>query len=377
MENIKQVQKAGTGAAVTQIGQIGIVNCGIDEKRAREICDEKINEAIRDLTEEACNKAVQRVADFISVFLKKVSERQVDLSAFAEPSFQRELAKAQKFSAASDRENDIELLSDLLLERMNGKLKRKTKTGISRALEVVTEIDDDELLGLTIVFLVLSISPTSLFGSETRMGLDVLERIFVKLPLSSLPNTSSWVENLNILDAVIISPFWGGSKFADILEQRLNGYVCVGIGENTPEFETAKNILHAAKISESLLTKNEFLPGYFRLPVVNTSDFDSLSFHKKIINPKDGSTTIITVPTTKEMSHSLSEVSALYSRDGKLLSEVKQKFEAELVNYPSLSLVQKWFDTLTTSFTVTKVGAALAYVNGKRYAPELPMPPLE
>lgn len=374
MENIKQIQKAGSGAAVTQIG---IVNCGIDEKRAREICDEKINDAICDLTEEACNKAVQRVYDFISVFLKKVSERQVDLSAFAEPSFQRELAKAQKFSAASDRKNDLEMLSELLLERMNGKLKRKTKTGISRALEVVTEIDDDELLGLTIVFLVLSIFPTSLFGSETRLGLDVLERIFVKFPLSSLPSTSSWVENLNMLDAVIISPFGGFSKFADILAQKLNGYVCVGIGENTPEFEKAKDILHVAKISESLLTENEYLPGYFRLPVVNTSDFDTLSFHKKVFNPKDGSQTIVQVPTTADISQSLSEVSALYSKDKKLLSEVKKKFEAELVNYPALCLVQKWFNALKSSFTVTKVGAALAYVNGKRYAPELPMPPLE
>ena len=374
MESIKQIQKAGSGAAVTQIG---IVNCGIDEKRAREICDEKINDAIRDLTEEACNKAVQRVYDFISVFLKKVSERQVDLSAFAEPSFQRELAKAQKFSAASDRENDFEMLSELLLERMNGKLKRKTKTGISRALEVVTEIDDDELLGLTIVYLGLSLSPASSLSETSHWGLGVLERVFAKFPLSDLSKTNSWVENLNMLDAIILNPFDRFSKFADLLATKLNGYVCVGIGEGTQEFEKAKQLLRNAGISESLLVKNEFLQGYYRLPVVNTSDFGSLSVEMAILNPENGTQTNTWVPIPTAMTQVMSEVFALYDKNAKLLFEVKKRFMDQLNSYPALSLVQKWFDSLNTSFSVTKVGKALAYVNGRRYAPELPMPPLE
>lgn len=374
MENIKQVQKAGSGGPVTQIG---VVNCGIDEKRVREICEEKYKDAIRDLTAEAYDKAVQQVLGFISVFLKKVSERQVDLSAFAEPSFQRELAKAQKFSAASDRQNDLEMLSELLLERMNGNLKRKTKTGISRAMEVVTEIDDDELLGLTIVYLGLSLSPVSSLSETSHWGLGVLERVFAKFPLSDLPKTNSWVENLNMLDAIILSPFGRFSKFADLLATKLNGYVCVGIGEGTQEFEKAKQLLRNAGISESLLVKNEFLQGYYRLPVVNTSDFGSLSVETAILNPENGTQTNTWVPIPTAMTQAMSEVFALYDKNSKLSFEVKKRFMDQLNNYPALSRVQKWFDSLKSSFTVTKVGKALAYVNGKRYAPELPMPPLE
>lgn len=375
MGNIKQVQKAGDGSSVAQIGMIN--NYGIDEKRVREICDEKIQYAIHDLTSEACTKATQKVYDFITLLLAKISERKMDLSAFAEPSFQRELIKAQTFSAVSDRKTDVEMLSELLLARMNGKLKRKTKTGISRAMEVVAELDDDELLGLTVVFLVLSISPTAQLGAESRLGLDAIERVFSKFPLDELPNVTAWIENLNILDAVIISPFGGFSKFHDILESKMSGYVCVGIGKDAPELLKAKSLLRTALLSDSVLCENEFLEGYYRLPVVNISDVRTLSLHKMFQDSSTGKIINIPVPMTEDVIRTLSDISALYNKDAKLMSEVKQKFEAKLKAYPTLYKVQQWFDNLKMSFNITKVGKALAYVNGKRYAPELPELSLE
>jgi len=375
MESIKQIQKAGPDSSVAQIGTIQIY--GIDEKRVREICDEKLQYAIRDLTTEASNVAKQKVNEFITVLLGKLSGRKPDLSAFAEPSFQRELVKAQTFSATSDRKSDFEILSELLLARMNRQLKRKTKTGISRAMEVVTELDDDELLGITIVFLVLALSITPQFGSDIQAGLDKFEQIFAQFPLDELPSTTSWFENLNMLDAVIINPFGGFSKFTDVFENKLNGYVCVGIRRDSPEFEKANELLQKASLSELLLTSNEFLQGYYRLPIVAKADIKSLSLQKEIFDPKSGQTIQVITPITDHMLQTLSEIFALYSKDKKLLSEVKRNFEAKLSKYPSLCRVQKWFDAIPTSFRITKVGRALAYVNGKRYVPDLPELSLE
>ena len=63
MNSCKQLQKAGDGANQYQANTI-IVQNGIDEKRAREICNEMFDVARKDLTEEAYDIACRRVNEF-------------------------------------------------------------------------------------------------------------------------------------------------------------------------------------------------------------------------------------------------------------------------------------------------------------------------
>ena len=141
MADLSQIQKAGTGASQLQVG---VLNVGIDEKRAREICDEKISDAIRDLTAEAFGVAKERVEDLVTMTLAKIQKQKVDMSSFSDPKFQREIAKAQSSAASSDRKSDIEMLAELLVARMDGKLQRKTHTGISRAEQAYQIAHKDE-----------------------------------------------------------------------------------------------------------------------------------------------------------------------------------------------------------------------------------------
>ena len=150
MTEMQQTQKAGDNAVQNQVGTQIIV--GIDEKRVREICDEKISFAIQDLSLGASDVARQRIGTLTDKVIEKIRKDPTHIQAFSDPSFQRDIIRAQIAAAESDREPDIETLSELLLARMNGKLKRSTKTGLRKAIEIVPELEENELTALTAMY---------------------------------------------------------------------------------------------------------------------------------------------------------------------------------------------------------------------------------
>ena len=134
-DEIKQNQKAGANSQQTQIQNLTIIN-GIDEKRAREIFSEMYAVAKTDLTSEAINTANERIKNFENVLIPKMEKINGALNAFADPSFQVLLAKANKSAACSNQDSDYELLSQLLIHRVEKRDSRKDKAGINRAVEI-------------------------------------------------------------------------------------------------------------------------------------------------------------------------------------------------------------------------------------------------
>ena len=59
----KQIQEAGEGSTQLQAGTINVYN-GIDEKRAREIVDERLHELLSQYSQEAHNLAIERIQEF-------------------------------------------------------------------------------------------------------------------------------------------------------------------------------------------------------------------------------------------------------------------------------------------------------------------------
>ena len=374
MADSSQVQKAGAGASQFQVG---VLNVGIDEKRAREICDEKISDAIRDLTGEAFEVAKARVEDFVTMALAKIQQQKADMSSFADPKFQREIAKAQSSAASSDRKSDIEMLSELLVARMDGKLQRKTHTGISRAIEIVSDVDDDELRALTVVFAFGNFRPVPRLGVKLNKGLAALDDFYAKIDVQSLPTGKGWMENLNMLDAIILTPSENFKKVVEYHAEIMDGYVCVGIEKGSPDFIKAQQILAKVALPIDILVCNELLPGYVRLPFVKQAESAELPLFQSVCGGAGGKTIEIQIKPTAAQIAAMKEVLALYKNDSQLKKQVMKAFETEWQKYPSLAVVQKWIDGLKKSFDVTKVGRALAYTNARRCAPSLPALNLE
>ena len=209
-------------------------NQGIDEKRAREIYDEKYCVAKRDFTAEALRIANERVKEFENSLIPKIEAINDGLKAFADPSFQLLLVEAQKAAAATERPVDYDLLSELLVHRIEKGNDRHTRTGIHRAVKIVEDISNEALLGLTVVHSFNSFFPLS---PECAPALDVLDNLFGRVIYDKLPEGNEWIEDLDILDAVRINNFGKFKSIKEYYADALNGIVTIGIKRDSEEYK--------------------------------------------------------------------------------------------------------------------------------------------
>lgn len=363
MENNVQSQRAGDHSQQIQISNPTIV-CGIDEKRVREVCSEIAVETLKQCTAEATATAEARIEAFTSTLIPRIERIEEDFHSFAEPDFQFSLRSAQKTAAASDREADYEMLSELLVHRVEIKEDRKTRASISKAIEIVNEIDDDALCALTIVYALESWVPTTGIISQ---GFQVLNSLFQSLLYLPIPQNFVWAYHLDSLNALRVSSL-GLKKLGELYPNLLNGYICAGLQKGSEAHQQALDILDNANLPHMLLTDHELLDGYVRLP---TSDQNSIS--KIIIPCITGSPPVVSARKVNDPEMvALNKVWALYSDDSKLKTQVRNEFMQRWDTYQALQVIHTWWDNIPHSFTITPIGKVLAHANAQRYNKSVP-----
>ena len=67
------------------------------------------------------------------------------IESFSDPAFQRLLVKAEQEAAASEREADYDLLTELLVYHVQKGDNRKNRAGVLKATEIVDLIDNTAL----------------------------------------------------------------------------------------------------------------------------------------------------------------------------------------------------------------------------------------
>ncbi len=366
----KQAQRAGDNSQLMQAGTINIYN-GIDEKRAREICAETYAVARRDFTADAYACANERVQKFEDLLLPKMQQIEGALSAFADPAFQFLLTSAQRTAAATERDADYNMLSELLLCRITKGQARKNRAGISRAVEIIDKIDDDALCALTVVHAVNKVMPLS---GTCKSGLKVLANLFEKLIYMELPLGTDWIDHLDILDAVRINSVSSFKKIVDYYPERLIGYSSAGIHIDSEDYKTAVNLLAKANLNTSILCVNELLDGYVKLPVVEKAAIKSLTMTRNVI--VNGQVLSQSSPINEKEITTLEEIWDLYSKDEESKRLAVLSFMNEWDSYPSLKKLRVWWDDLSFAFDITHVGTVLAHTNARRCdntIPELPL----
>lgn len=370
MDKSEQTQKAGDNAVQNQIGTQIIV--GVDEKRVREICDEKIAFAINDLSLGASDIGRQRIGALTNKVIEKIKKDPSNIQAFSDPSFQRDIIRAQIAAAESDREPDIETLSELLLARMNGKLKRSTKTGLRKAIEIVPELEENELTALTAMFFYSNCQVINMYAVTAEMHLAVLDTNFAAiLSASNLPSGPRWIQHLSILDCVEVNHIGSFKKMEDYYAEDANGIICAGIAKDSAEHLEAIKILNEYGIDPNMLVMHDLLSDYVRLPVVKLNDFSTLP----LVIPNIPN--IFTMTPSEKQKEGLAKVIKLYSNDKALLKKVKSAFVEKIAGYSNLNQFKTWLSSLKHSFELTPIGEALAYVNARRCIPEFPIIELE
>lgn len=368
MGSDKQIQKAGDGAQQFQAQSIYISN-GITEERARAICLEMAKSTLAECTEEATKTATDRIEQFAKVLVPRIHQVEEDFRSFAEPSFQVLLRKAQLTSACTGREEDYKILSELLVHRVKNKENIKKKASITKAVEILDQIDEDSLLGLTVFQAIDDYGPSS---GIIREGLSSLDMLYSTYDLDSLPNNSLWIDNLVILGAATMNTIGTLYKFTKRLTDGLTGYVCTGIKGNSAEHEEACRLLLECDLPKEILIKNELLDGYMRLTLPYLDRFEfGIPFNQEPDSDSPPKTTN-TIDLNAEQIAALKAVIALYDQNKTLINSVKEHFTSLLSNYPSICKARDWWDSISPMLSLTSVGRVIAHTNSKSINQMLP-----
>ncbi len=345
----KQTQKAGDNS---QLIQAGTVIVGIDEKRAREIVDEKLNSVLKSFTAEATEEANKRNRLFEDSLIPRMIKENA-LSAFSDPSFQMLLIEAQKRAASTERKEDYDLLSELMVHRFEKGSNRTIRAGISRAVEIVDQISDEALLAITVFHSVAQFVPVTGNMSD---GLQVLDGLFSKVIYGTLPTNDSWLDHLDILDAIRVTTFGSTKLLEDYWYEQFDGYVKNGIEENHEKHTEAKELLVKARLDQNSLVKNPFNEKYVKLLVLNKRRIPKLTF-------------VSGHSITDDEKDALEKIYDLY--DGTSMS--KEDFIKEIEKYPNLKKLREWWNKLNKqSIQITSVGRVLAHSNAQRVDKTLP-----
>ena len=361
----KQIQKAGNNAQQLQATNM-IVNTGIDEKRVREIYHEMNMLAIKNCTEEAINTSYARVAELENRLIPKMETIEGAFEAFADPSFQSLLVKAQIRAACSERPADYDLLSELLIHRFQRGDNRIIRAGISRAVEIVDEISDDALLGLT-VFHLISLRPSS---GNIYEGLNVLNDIFGKIIYGELPTGTDWLDHLDILDAIRINSFGKMQKIKEYYPDRLSRYVEVGIRKTSDNYNKALELLDSVGLSRQILIEHLLNSDYVKLDLPTNEKMDSFTWRQEIF--QNGLLLPIIIPLSELQKNAIKSICDLYEKDDNVKQQNIKRFMEVWDKMPNLKVLQEWWDNINTSFQITSVGRVLAHSNAQRCDKSLP-----
>ena len=286
------------------------------------------------------------------------------LKAFADPSFQLLLVEAQKSAAATERKADYDLLSELLVHRIEKGSDRHVRTGVHRAVEIVEDISDEALLALTVVHSVNYFSTTL---PDVNQALDALNNLFGKIMYSELPIGNDWIEHLDILDAVRINQIGKFKSIEDIYTTKLNGIAVLGIKKNSEEYNRAKDILQKNGLScINILVDNTLNSDFVRINIFKIEEIENLQ-----IRHTEGRIDII-IPFSDAQKQAIRSVIELYSKDFNLISEMKRAFMNEWMKRPNLNKLKCWWDKLPYAFSITSVGRVLAHANAQRCDKTLP-----
>lgn len=344
-DNASQNQLIGDHSSQTVIGeQYNVTVSGMpmqDIVRLTATVSAEVTKLAVDMcTQVAADKVRSKMHDFEKVWIPRITKMENAVDHLMDPKFQFMLRDANITAAKSSREDDLNMLSELLACHIEKGSNLKIDAGINRAISIVNEVDLDSLCALTVVLTALGITPNI---GDIKIGLAILNDLYTKLITIGLPNGDAWIDNLNVIGAINIlsGNFYKTDK---ILSGSLDGYICAGIQNGSNEHKRAIDVLKANGISSDLLVPNVCLPGYLRLFITDTS----------------------------KLKPQLKPIIELYSKDGKLLETAKNNFMEMWDSFDILKMVKNWFNDIPIFFRINSVGKALAQTYAKKCYPGFP-----
>jgi len=279
--------------------------------------------------------------------------------AFRDPAFQVALRTAQISAASTERASDYDLLAGLISDHAARGNERKVRAGLSRAIEIVGDLDAAALRGLTLFAAVEQYTPLS---GDCLEGLGVINGLYGDLMVESAPPTGAeWIEHLDVLDAVRISSIGNFRKFREYYPGKTPGYVCKGVMEGSEELSDVASELLGVGLSIQLVP-HALKPGWLRAPLARSADLEQRLTGRRLT-----------------AQHLASATATLRNRTGidDIDPELIDGFMGYVDEFPHITTVRDWWDQLQPSFSLTPVGRVLARANALRLDSRGVLPPID
>lgn len=336
----RQSQSAGDESIQFQASRDIVI--GVTESRAREIAEQAAKAVISEYAEESARVIQERITKLDDRVIASLV-RAGRLEVFSDPGFQRSYTKAQSGAAVSDKNSDYDLLAGLLVDRAKRGGNRNIRAGIERSIEIVDQIDDEALRGLTVFQVIQQYGPVA---PGLNTGLDVMEDFLADLVDGPLPEGSEWIDHLDILDAVRFDQVSTLKPFREYYPNHIPGYLASGAPINSPQLPF---IIHGVPVfGPKLLIKHELRPGYWRFAVATAETLNH------------------TLPKSRDLHSELIRQAEDKLGFGEVDPELVDLFLERLRLRPTLAKIEAWWNQIPQAILVTGVGRVLARSNALR-----------
>lgn len=395
MEINKSEQTAGDNSTQVQAGTVNnyynttnIV--GIDEERARTICKEEYAIAKANWTQEAQGIAQERVMALEDKLIPKMKQHDETLKIFGDPAFQFVLRKAQISAASSGEERDLDMLSELIVHRAEQNGKRERTLGITKAIEIIDQIPESSLIGLSTFYAIDRYKSESF---DIHQGLKTLDNLYKSILNDiELPVSTQWIENLDVLSAVRIAPsgIQSFKKMEEFLSNKL-AYLPMGIERNSQEYNEILSELHKVGLydpKEEIAELNEDNGDNKNTLKIEMPLFKEHPLREGflicVLPPKyfiDNGSIIVTVnvdskefdfPLNEEQYLAYKHLSEITYKDGRNVESLTSNLIKEWNNYETLNKVMVWWNQLPIFFAITPIGVAIANAYIRTKYPAIP-----
>lgn len=366
MDKSRQTQSAGDNSTQMQAGTINynVTFTGIDEAAARRICQQEYAIARQNWTEEAIKIADDRARQLENKLMPKMIEYDSTLSIFADPAFQLTIREAQISAATSERKSDYEMLSELVLHRAEHNHEREKRLGVSKAIEIVSDVSTDAMIALSVVYAMGKYSPVT---NDLEEGLTLMNQIFESIINSTiLPEGNEWIEHLGLLTTIRISPAGIAhfNKLKDCLPQIHSQYLVSGVLVDSEEYSNIMSEFNNCGLPTTCLVSHPLKPGFVKLN--NSLSVDDMRIIQQSNNVSYGQ------ELNDDQKKAMRKAISILRKDESNNKEMIERFMTEWDKYSSLKTIHKWWDSLSSHFTFTPSGEALANAYIRTRYPSIP-----
>lgn len=355
------IQKAGDSSNQVQ-AQTVIQNIGISEERVHCIVSDECDRTIESCMQESKLLVEQRLSSFKDELYRVFGGQLRLFDSLREPSCVATLGAATNAAARTNSASNYQMLAELLAKRFESPSDLHVATGVTKAIEIVEFLTDEELAGLTTLYAARAFTPAS---GNIKTGIESLAGLFDALPSDHLPNGQDWIDDLDILGAVRFSSIASLVPYNELQFSQLEGYTVCGVKTGSDEEAEALDKLSGAGLCTELLVDHELNPGYKRLPLRYIDTFENLTLY----SPSD--------PSAPSENLNDGQIEAFryicnLSQDNSRDEVIKENLKKEMLRHPSLATLIDWWDSIQLAPRLTSVGRCLANANARRLKPELP-----